>query len=76
MSKRIKDVDVNLEAFKDVRNIAELKKEPGRIFGHLSQADENAAYDELGAELGLKTAATKTADAPPVAQPQPATSGQ
>lgn len=76
MSKRIKDADVNLDAFRDVKNIAELKKEPGRIFGHLSTEEESAAYDELGAELGLKTPATKTADASPVAQPQPATSGQ
>ena len=76
MSKRIKDVDVNLDAFKEVRNITELKKEQGRIFGHLPPSEESAAYDELGAELGLKTAATKSADAPSVAQPQPASSVQ
>jgi len=53
MNKRIKEVDVNLDALKDIKSMAELKKEPGRIFGHLSQSDESAAYDELGAALGL-----------------------
>jgi hypothetical protein len=62
MNKRIKGVDINLDALKDVKNITELKKEPGRIFGHLSASEENAAYDELGAELGFKTTATKTAE--------------
>lgn len=76
MSKRIKEVDVNLDAFKDVKNVTELKKEPGRIFGHLSTEEESAAYDELGAALGLKTAATKAVEAPPAAQATPATSGQ
>lgn len=66
MSKRIKDVDINLDAFKDVKNITELKKEPGRIFGHLSTLEENAAYDELGAALGLKPAAQSK----PVETPQ------
>jgi hypothetical protein len=69
---RIKGIDVNMDAFKGIKSLGELKKEPGRIFGHLPQDEENAAYDELGAELGLKTAASKTVEA----QPQPATSGQ
>lgn len=54
-------VDVNLDAFKDVKSIDELKKEPGRIFEHLSSADENAAYEELAAELGLTKAAAQNA---------------
>lgn len=73
---RINGVNVNLEAFKAVKNITELKKEPGRIFGHLSETEENAAYDELGAELGFKPSATKTADAAQAAQATPAPSGQ
>jgi len=56
MNKRISGVDVNLDAFKDVKSAAELKKEPGRIFGHLSSAQESAAYDELAAALGLTKA--------------------
>jgi hypothetical protein len=66
-NKRIKEIDVNLDALKDVKNITELKKEPGRIFGHLSQSEENAAYDELGAALGIIK---------PTAQSQPAASAQ
>lgn len=57
MNKRIKEVDVNLDAFKGVKSLSELKKEPGKIFGHLSESEESAAYDELAAELGLKPAA-------------------
>lgn len=53
MSKRIHGVDVNLNAFKGVKNIKELKKEPGKIFGHLPEEEEGAAYDELAAALGI-----------------------
>lgn len=73
---RIKGVDINLNAFKGIKSLGELKKEPGRIFRHLSEGEENAAYDELGAALELKPTATKLADAPPATQPAPATSGQ
>jgi len=67
MSKRIKEVDVNLDAFKDVKNITELKKEPGKIFGHLPASEESAAYDELASALGL----TKPgAQSKPVETPQ------
>ena len=52
-TKRIAEVDVNLDAFAAVKSATELKKETGRIFGHLSSAEESAAYDELGAALGL-----------------------
>lgn len=61
MYKRIKEVHVNLDAFKDVKSAGELKKEPGRIFGHLSSTEESAAYDELAAALGIKAPATATA---------------
>lgn len=67
MSKRIKEVDVNLDAFKDIKNVTELKKEPGRIFGHLPASEENAAYDELAATLGLTKPA---ASAQPASTPQ------
>lgn len=73
---RIKGVDVNLNAFKDAKNIDELKKEPGRIFGHLPAEEESAAYDELGAKLGLKPAAKKATTTPTVSNDAPATSGQ
>ena len=73
---RIKGVDVNLDALKEVKNIDELKKEPGRIFGHLSPEEESAAYDELGVELGLKSAAKKATTTQPVTQEAPATSAQ
>jgi len=65
MSKRIRGVDVNLEAFKGVKSMGELKKEPGRIFGHLPAEEENAAYEELGADLGIKPPAPpKSAESP------------
>jgi len=66
----VKAVEVNLDAFKDVKTVDELKKEPGRIFGHFSPEVENAAYDELAAELGLsKVAAGATTKPAPIPQP-------
>lgn len=73
---RIKGVDINPDAFKDMKNIDEIKKEPGKIFGHLSSEEESAAYDELGAALGLKPAATKATVTLPAKQEAPAISGQ
>jgi hypothetical protein len=70
MNKRISGVDVNLDALKDVKSVGELRKEPGRIFGHLSSTDERAAYDELAAALGL----TKASASEPSLASQPATS--
>jgi hypothetical protein len=73
---RIKGVDVNLDTFKDIKNIDELKKETGRIFGHLPTEEESAAYDELGAKLGLKAAAKKATQAQPITLEAPATPAQ
>lgn len=73
---RIKDVDVNPDAFKEAKSIDELKKEPGKIFGHLPPEEESAAYDELGAELGLKPVVKKSTASQPVSQDAPAISGQ
>lgn len=56
-------VDVNLDAFKDVKSVDDLKKEPGNIFGHLSDADKNAAYEELATELGLNKTSSPAATA-------------
>ena len=51
---KINDVSVNLEAFKDFKSLAELKKEPGNIFGHLPQNDQAEAYKELFDVLNQK----------------------
>jgi hypothetical protein len=60
--KGIKAVDVNLGAFASYKTVDDLKKEPGKIFGHLQPAAQDAAYEELAAELGIgKAAAAKPA---------------
>lgn len=46
-TKRIKGVDVNLDAFAGAKNLTELKKEEGRIFDHLPKDEAAAAYAEL-----------------------------
>jgi len=51
--KGIKGVDVNLEAFASYKSLDDLKKEPGKIFGHLPQGAQDVAYEELAAELGI-----------------------
>lgn len=64
-------VDVNLDAFKEYKSLAELKKEPGKIFAHLSSADQDASYEELAGALKI----AKPADQKPaVAAGSPATS--
>jgi hypothetical protein len=56
MTKKIKEVDVNLDAFKDYKTEAKLAEEPGQIFGHLSAEDKKAAYNELAIALGIAKA--------------------
>lgn len=67
----VKAVEVNLDAFKDMKSVEDLKKEPGKIFGHFSPEVENAAYDELAQALGL-TKVPAGATAKPAPTPQPA----
>lgn len=74
-SKGNKLVDVNLEAFSDVKTRDELKAEKGRIFGHLSPAAQDAAYEELADELKLpKAVVAPVAQAAPAAKAAVATS--
>lgn len=53
--KKISDVGINIDAVKTMgfKTLSELKAEPGKMFGHLSSTDEEAAYAELAKELGL-----------------------
>jgi hypothetical protein len=60
-TKKIKLVDVNLDAFADKKNVADLKKEEGRIFDHLSKDDADAAYAELWDAINPKKADTQPA---------------
>jgi len=68
-AKSVKPVDVNLDVFKDYKSLEDLKKEPGKIFGHLSQAAQDAAYEELATELGLPKATATSAPAAQAAKP-------
>jgi len=65
-ANKIKAVDVNLDAFREYKTLDDLKKEPGKIFGHLSASAQDAAYEELAAELGLPKAAPAAQTAKPV----------
>jgi hypothetical protein len=64
-AKNVKPIDVDLDVFREYKSLEDLKKEPGKVFGHLSQAAQDAAYEELAIELGLPKA---TATTTPVAQ--------
>lgn len=73
-SKGMKPVDVNLDAFSEVKTRDELKAEKGRIFGHLGSAAQDAAYEELADALKLPkpVVAQAAAAAPAVAAVKPA----
>lgn len=68
-ANNIKAVDVNLDAFREYKSLEDLKKEPGKIFGHLPAAAQDAAYEELATELGLSKAPATSAS---VQQPKTA----
>lgn len=71
-AKNVKPIDVNLDAFGEYKSLEDLKKEPGKIFGHLSQVAQDAAYVELAIELNLLKATATTAPAAQAAKPVPA----
>lgn len=69
-AKGTKAVDVNMDAIREkgYKSLEELTAEPGKIFGHLSAAQQKAAYEELAKELGLPA----TTPAPAAAAPKAA----
>lgn len=44
---KFSEVDVNVQAFKSFKSVEALKKEPGEIFKHLGEGEEDKAYQAL-----------------------------